>query len=179
MDIGVQEKRKTLIKNEVKNEVKNMKVNIGLKEQDSKVVAEVLNQLLADEHVFYIKTRNAHWNLQSADFHPQHLFLEEIYTEFATTIDDIAERIRTIGHFAVGTMREFLEITNLKELSGRKENSLGYIEELTKDLETIIRSIRENLQKEEVQNDLATEDFLTALLGEHEKTAWMLRSHLS
>ena len=153
-------------------------MNIGLEKKQTEHNAEVLNKLLADEHVFYIKVRNAHWNLISEDFHTQHLFFEEIYTELATVIDDVAERIRTIGHFAVGTMKEYLELSQLKEFSGHKKNSLEYIKVLTEDLETIIRSIRSALEKEEIQDDAATEDFLVALMGAHEKTAWMLRSHL-
>lgn len=153
-------------------------MNIGLEKKQTEHNAEVLNKLLADEHVFYIKVRNAHWNLVSEDFHTQHLFFEEIYTELATVIDDVAERIRTIGHFAVATMKEYLELTQLKEFSEHKKNSLEYIKVLTEDLETIIRSIRSALEKEEIQGDAATEDFLVALLGAHEKTAWMLRSHL-
>lgn len=156
-----------------------MKVNIGLKESENKVVAKVLNQLLADEHVLYIKTRNAHWNVEGADFHQQHLFFESIYTELEVTIDDVAERVRSIGHYAVGTMKEYLELSHLNEMTHVKNDSKGYIKELLSDFESIIMMIRSNLEKEEVQNDAATEDFLISIIAAHEKTAWMLRSHLS
>lgn len=156
-----------------------MKVNIGLKESENKVVAKVLNQLLADEHVLYIKTRNAHWNVEGADFHQQHLFFESIYTELEVTIDDVAERVRSIGHYAVGTMKEYLELSHLNEMTHVKNDSKGYIKELLSDFESIIMMIRSNLEKDEVQNDAATEDFLISIIAAHEKTAWMLRSHLS
>lgn len=155
-----------------------MKTNIGIKVEDTKAVAQILNQLLADEHVLYIKTRNAHWNIEGPDFHPQHLFLETIYTQLAENIDDIAERIRTIGHYAVGSMKEYLELTHLTEMGYNKNDSQGYIKELLADFESIIMFIRSNLEKEEIQNDAATEDFLVGLMAEQEKTAWMLRSHL-
>lgn len=156
-----------------------MKINIGLKESENKVVAKILNQVLADEHVLYIKTRNAHWNVEGIDFHQQHLFFESIYKELEVTIDEVAERIRKIGHYAVATMKEYLELTHLKEMTHVKNDSKGYIKELLSDFESVIKMIRSNLDKKEIQNDAATEDFLVSVIAEHEKTAWMLRAHLN
>ncbi|KAF5270941.1 hypothetical protein FQR65_LT17746 [Abscondita terminalis] len=67
-----------------------------------KKVAQALNILLADETVLYVKTRNAHWNIEGSDFHAVHLFFEEQYNRLSETIDDIAERVRSLGHYAVG-----------------------------------------------------------------------------
>lgn len=156
-----------------------MKANIGIKAKDSAAVAALLNQLLADEHVLYIKVRNAHWNVEGPDFHAQHLFFEEIYKALQELIDEIAERVRAIGHYALGTMKEFLSTTQLSEMKYAKHDSLGYIREIVADYEKIIIWIRENLDKVEEHGDDGTEDFLVGILEQHEKTAWMLRAHLA
>lgn len=156
-----------------------MKTNIGLKDKDTAAVAEVLNKLLADHNVLYVKTRNAHWNVVGPDFHAQHLFFETIYDALAETIDEIAERVRSIGHFAVGSMKEFLELTQLSETKPAKNDSHSYIKALLNDFESIIISIREDLDKIEKTSDAGTEDFLVSIMEAHEKTAWMLRAHLA
>lgn len=156
-----------------------MKTNIGIKEKDTKAVAEILNVLLADEHVLYVKSRNAHWNIEGPDFHAQHLFFESIYNELSALIDAIAERIRAIGHYAVGSMKDFLAITHLTEIRYQKNDSQGFIKELLVDIESVIISIREHIAAVgENHQDAGTEDFLVGIIEQHEKTAWMLRAHL-
>lgn len=155
-----------------------MKTDIGIKEHDTKVVAGILNKLVADENVLYTKVRNAHWNVEGPDFHAQHIFFEELYSELAEIIDEVAERVRAIGHYAVGTLKEFLELTQLTEMKYKKNDSQGFISELLNDYESLIISLREDIKLAEEHNDAGTEDFLVGLLEKHEKTAWMLRSHL-
>lgn len=156
-----------------------MKATIGIKEKDTQAVAAILNKLLADEHVLYVKVRNAHWNVEGPDFHAQHLFFESIYEQLGETIDEIAERVRAIGHYAVGTMKDFLALTQLTELRHNKNDSQGYIKELLADFEAIIIAIREQIDLVgDTHKDAGTEDFLVGLIEQHEKTAWMLRAHL-
>lgn len=156
-----------------------MKLGIGIKEENTKAVAEILNKLLADEHVLYVKVRNAHWNVEGPDFHAQHLFFESIYDELSVTIDDIAERVRSIGHYAIGTMKEFLELTQLSEMKVKKNDSQTYIKELVEDFDSIIAYIRGQIDVvADEHKDAGTEDFLVGLMAAHEKTAWMLRSHI-
>jgi starvation-inducible DNA-binding protein len=156
-----------------------MKTNIGIKEEDRKIVAEQLAKLLADEHVLYIKTRNAHWNVESADFHSKHLFFEVQYTQLEEFIDSVAERMRAIGHYAPATMKSFLQLTHLTEYSERTNDSSGFIKELLEDHESIIEFLRANINPfAEQYHDLGTSDFITGLMQDHEKMAWMLRSHL-
>ncbi|WDF70280.1 DNA starvation/stationary phase protection protein [Sphingobacterium oryzagri] len=156
-----------------------MKTSIGIREPDTQAVAAILNKLLADEHVLYVKSRNAHWNVEGPDFHAQHLFFETIYDQLGETIDEIAERIRSIGHYAVGTMREFLALSELSEIRHTKNDSQGYIRELLSDFEAIIVYIREQIDLiGETHKDAGTEDFLVGIMEQHEKTAWMLRAHL-
>lgn len=155
-----------------------MKVNIGLKEKDTAAVAELLNKLVADLNVLYTKVRNAHWNVEGADFHAQHLFFEGIYEGLAETIDEVAERVRAIGHYSVGSLKEFLDLTQLAEEKPKKNDSQSYIKILLNDYESIIITLRENIQITEKHGDAATEDFFIEIMASFEKTAWMLRSHL-
>ena len=156
-----------------------MKTGIGIKPTDTAAVAEALNRILADEHVLYIKTRNAHWNVEGRDFYAQHKFFEDQYTQLEEIIDEVAERIRAIGHFAVATMARFLELTHLTEQTRASNDSLGYIKELLEDHESIIIHMRQNIpQFEDAWNDIGTSDFITGIMEIHEKMAWMLRAHL-
>ncbi|HJY22493.1 MAG TPA: ferritin-like domain-containing protein, partial [Hanamia sp.] len=90
-------------------------LNTGISNANSKKVADDLNQVLADEVLLYIKTLKFHWNIEGRDFHALHLFLDEQYHQLQIIIDAVAERIRKIGHFASGSMKEFLAGTSLKE----------------------------------------------------------------
>lgn len=155
-----------------------MKISIGVKEDSCKKIVELLSVVLADEHVLYTKTRNAHWNVEGGDFHAMHVFFEEQYTELEQVIDDVAERIRQLGHYAVGSLKEFLELTRLSETSAGNNDSKTYIKTLLADHESIIMHIRENIEWIEEANDVGTADFLIAVMQGHEKQAWMLRAHL-
>lgn len=155
-----------------------MKANIGLEPKQAESIAEVLSSLLADEFVLYAKTRKAHWNVQGPDFHTVHVYFETLYHELEEYIDDVAERIRQIGHYAPATLKEYLELTHLTEERIEKNDSLSFIKDLLSDHESIIIFLRENIDKIEEEYDFGTSDFLTGLMEKHEKTAWMLRSHL-
>lgn len=152
---------------------------IGIQPKDLKSVAEALNVLLSDETVLYIKTRNAHWNVEGPDFHAQHKFFEEQYDQLEGIIDDVAERIRSLGHYAEGAMEAYLRLTHLTEMTRAKNDSQGFISELLKDHEAIINYLRENINRMANEwNDLGTSDYITGLMENHEKMAWMLRAHL-
>lgn len=157
-----------------------MQTNIGIKQEQLNQVAQSLNRLLADEHVLYIKTRNAHWNVEGADFLTKHRFFEEQYGELQDMIDDVAERIRTLGHYAEATMAAFLKQTHLTEETREKNDSAGFMKSLLKDHEAIIFHLRENIDRcANEWHDMGTSDFITGLMEKHEKMAWMLRAHLN
>ena len=156
-----------------------METGIGIKPENLAKVAHSLNRLLADEHVLYIKTRNAHWNVEGPDFHAQHKFFEEQYGQLEEIIDDVAERIRSLGHYAEATMQGFLKLTHLTEQTREKNDSGGFMKMLLEDHETIIIHIRENINLYANDwHDLGSSDFITSLMEVHEKMAWMLRAHL-
>ena len=156
-----------------------MNPEIGIKKENLSKVAQALSGFLADEFLVYLKTRNAHWNIEGPDFHQMHKFFEEQYEQLDETMDQVAERIRMLGHYAPATMRSYLELTHLTEQSREKNDSAGFIKELLGDHESIIIRLRENINLFSSElNDLGTSDFITGLMETHEKMAWMLRAHL-
>jgi len=156
-----------------------MKTQIGIKPENSVQVADTLNKLLADEHVLYIKTRNAHWNVEGPDFAAVHKFFESQYGQLEEIIDQVAERIRSIGHYAIGTMEDYLKLTQLNEKSSEGNDSLIFIKDLLSDHEAVIIELRENVnQFADDFHDVGSSDFITGLMETHEKMAWMLRAHL-
>ena len=155
-----------------------MKTNIGITEAHTQAVSAQLAKLLADEYVLYTKTRNAHWNVEGPDFHSMHKFFEAQYEQLDEIMDSVAERIRTLGHYAPGTLKSFLNLTHLTENSDNKNDSLSFIKELVEDHGSIIQFIRGNINAFAEYQDFGTSDFITGLLEEHEKMAWMLRAHI-
>ena len=156
-----------------------MKATIGITEENKAAVAGQLAKLLADEFVLYTKTLNAHWNIEGRDFHAMHIFLEEQYGQLQELTDSVAERIRSIGYYAPATLKDFLALTHLTEYSERKNDSLGFISELLEDHQSIIEFIRGNISPfMDDFKDAGSSDFITGIMEQHEKLAWMLRSHL-
>src|SRR5258705_10618027 len=156
-----------------------MNPEIGIKKENLSRITQALSGFLADEFLLYLKTRNAHWNIEGSDFHTMHKFFEEQYEQLDETMDEVAERIRMLGHYAPATMKSYLELTHLTEKSRQKNDSAGFIKELLGDHESIIIRLRENINLFASElNDLGTSDFITGLMETHEKMAWMLRSHL-
>jgi starvation-inducible DNA-binding protein len=157
-----------------------MKTNIGISEKNRQGATDILSKLLADEFLLYTKTLRAHWNLEGSDFHTKHEFFEEHYNAIKRFTDSVAERIRKVGHYAPGTMGEFLELTHLSEKYEGDNTSHDYIAALLEDHDSIIQFIRESVtQVEDDYKDIGTGDFLTGLMQEHEEMAWMLRATIA
>lgn len=152
-------------------------LNTGISEENSKKVADALNQVLADEFVLYTKTLNFHWNIEGRDFHALHLFLEDQYNQLQIIIDSVAERVRKVGHFSTGSMKEFLDSASLNEHSGTASVSENMIAELASDHDSLIRKTRTLISDfDEKYDDAGSADFITGIMKEHEKMAWMLRA---
>ena len=155
-----------------------MKVNIGITEKNRQAVAAALNQLLADEHILYNKTRNYHWNVEGPSFMEFHKLYEAQYGALAEIIDEIAERIRTIGHFAEGRLKEILKLASLDEPQAPVDQP-SQIANLIGDHEIVINKLRKMITDfDQKHKDIGSSDFVTGLLKQHEKMAWMLRSYL-
>lgn len=157
-----------------------IKPNLGITDEHLQAVANLLNTLLADEYVLYTKTRNYHWNVTGPHFGEYHRFFEELYNTTDERIDDIAERIRTLGHFPLASLKEFFGATRLLETKHQQSSSQQMMQELLNDHETLVRLLRNDVAATaERYKDAGTSDFLTGLMEEHEKIAWKLRAYLS
>ena len=156
-----------------------MKANIGIADKNLKAVATLLNTLLADEVILYIKTRQAHWNYEGNNFHEMHKFFESQYEELDEIMDSVAERVRQLGHFASGSLKDFISIGRLTEEKTSFSDQKKAVGSLLNDHETIIRVVRNEITETNDQyKDLGTADFLTGVMEQHEKMAWMLRAYL-
>ena len=155
-----------------------MDVDIGLSGQNREAVGQILNALLADAHVLYVKTRKYHWNVVGPQFRSLHELFEEHYKELADDIDEIAERARALGVKAHGTMAEFTRHARLEEDPGYPE-AMTMVANLVSDHSAVIKQLRTDIDRcEDDYHDAGTADFLTGLMEKHEKANWMLRAYL-
>jgi len=155
----------------------NMEINLGIKKEDREQIAAGLSKLLADSYTLYLKTHNYHWNVTGPMFNTLHVMFEQHYTELATAVDEIAERIRALGVKAPGTYREFAALTSIDEASG-DESAEDMIRQLVVGQEAVVRTARKVFPAADAANDEPTADLLTQRMQIHEKNAWMLRSML-
>lgn len=153
-----------------------MKVQLGLEEGETRNTADNLEIILADTFILYTKTLNFHWNIVGSNFAGLHAFFQEQYESLSGSVDDIAERIRTLGFKAPGTLVEFLKLTTLHEVKADL-NDAEMIQHLLNDHEALAKHIRKALKKMD-DLDVGSRGLLEGLVADHEKTAWMLRSHL-
>lgn len=154
-----------------------MDIYIGMTDAQRKTIADGLSKVLADSYSLYIKTHNYHWNVTGPQFNALHMMFEEHYTELAQAIDDIAERIRALGHLAPGSYREFEKLTSIAD-GDNTRSADDMVKDLVEGQETLVRTCRELFPAVEAADDQPSADLLTVRMQVHEKTAWMLRSML-
>jgi starvation-inducible DNA-binding protein len=154
-----------------------MNIDIGISAPERAAIAEGLARLLADSYTLYLKTHNFHWNVKGPLFNTLHLMFETQYVELAAAVDEIAERIRALGHRAPGSYAEFSKLTSIRE-----EQQVPSAEEMIRELvfgqEAVVKTAREIFPVAEEARDEPTVDLLTQRMNVHEKNAWMLRSML-
>ncbi|WP_396589284.1 Dps family protein [Bermanella sp. R86510] len=150
-------------------------INIGIKQASRESIAEGLKSLLADSYTLYLQTHNFHWNVTGPQFRELHLMFEEHYTELATAVDEIAERIRTLGVAAPGTYKEFARLSSIEEVEG-VPSAETMLELLTKGHEQVVKTCREVLKVASDADDESTAALVSDRMRIHEKTAWMLRA---
>ena len=155
-----------------------MKLNIALSDRSRNGVVALLKPLLADAHVLYIKTRKFHWNVTGLHFTELHKLFEAHYDALAEEIDEIAERIRSLGAMAPGSLAEFSKLARLKESLKDDLDANDMVAALLADHEALIHQLRSDVTTCGKLGDDGTADFLTGLMEAHEKTAWMLRATL-
>ena len=155
-----------------------MKMDIGIAETDRKSIAQGLARFLADTYTLYLKTHNFHWNVTGPQFHTLHALFMTHYTELWTAVDEIAERIRSLGYPSPGSYKDFAALTSVAEAEG-VPSARVMLEQLVTGHETVVRTARSVFPVAEKGGDQATLDLLTQRIRLHEKTAWMLRSLLT
>jgi starvation-inducible DNA-binding protein len=156
-----------------------MTPNIGMTDGDREAVVKILNTVLSDEYVLYTKTRNYHWNVVGPQFNDMHRFFETLYTALNEVIDAVAERARALGGRAFGSLAEFTKSARLTEDPGTVGSAKEMLAALLADHEALVITLRADVDTvTDEHEDAGTADFLTGLLEQHEKTAWMLRAHL-
>lgn len=139
-------------------------------------VVDTLNHILANEFTLFTKTLNYHWNVTGPRFHFLHEFFESQYKELLSVMDETAERIRVLGEAPVSTLREMRSDNTIIETPGKFMSADKMINDLLAGHMEIQRQINNALELKGI--DVGTEDLLINLLRAHEKSSWMLKSHL-
>lgn len=156
-----------------------MKANVGLNDKQRAGVVTLLMKTLADLAVLSIKTRNYHWNVTGPQFHDLHELFGKQYEALDARMDEVAEFVRYFGDKAPGSLAGFLALTRLAEPPWDNPGADQMIRNLLEDHEAIIRNLRKDIEAADGKHGAAdVADFLTGLLEDHGKTAWMLRSLL-
>lgn len=152
---------------------------IKLKEEKVKPVVDHLNDLLANYHIHYQKVRGCHWNVKGKSFFTLHLKFEELYTEALTTIDELAERILTLGKPPISTFKDYIKTAKLKEVDTIGMKDTAMVKEILEDMETLIGMERDILSITADAGDDGTNDMVNRFMQFQEKNTWMLRSFVN
>ena len=150
---------------------------IGLKETDCKKIAEKLNVLLANYSIFYQNTRGAHWNIKGNDFFTLHLKFEELYDGLILKIDEIAERILTLGYHPHHNFSDYQKLSTIQE-SKEVSNGNKCILNILESFKTIIDIQRDLLEITDKARDEGTNAQMITYISEQEKLVWMYNAYL-
>ncbi|MBJ6119408.1 DNA starvation/stationary phase protection protein [Pontibacter sp. BT310] len=152
--------------------------NIGLQKEDSKQIADKLNELLANYHLYYQNLRGFHWNIKGVNFFQLHAKFEELYNTALTRIDAIAERILTVGQQPLHTFSDYLRVSTIKEAANLSSDK-DTINTTHQNLTAILNLEREIMSLAAETGDEGTISLLSEDINENEKTLWMLNAFLS
>lgn len=153
-------------------------IDIGISDSAREALTEGLSRVLADTYTLYLKTHNYHWNVTGPMFQTLHLMFETHYNELALAVDLIAERIRSLGHYAPGSYKAFAKLSVIAEADGVPA-ATDMVRDLVVAHQLVAKTARSVFPAAETAADQVTMDLLTQRLQVHEKTAWMLRSLLA
>ena len=154
-----------------------MKIDIGMTTKEREKVAEGLLDFLADTYALYLKTQNFHWNMIGAPFIGLHLLLEKQYDELAEAVDEIAERVRALGHFTEGSFSAFKKRSKIPE-ENKRVSWKEMVKRLVKAHEFLAKRYRPFIGYSQRLHDEMSADMLIKRIASHEKAAWLLRSHI-
>ncbi|MCT8973646.1 Dps family protein [Microbaculum marinisediminis] len=150
-------------------------VHTGIPAADRKTIAEAISGILADTYVLVIKSHVYHWNVVGPLFQPLHEMTEDHYQNLFEACDDLAERIRALGHTAPLTDRQVLGDSAIR-IDKTAPTAGEMIKDLIADHEGLCRKMREAAETAEQKGDFVSHDLLTGRLTYHEKAVWMLRA---
>ncbi len=147
--------------------------------KEQKLSVELLNRLVANTSVLLMQTLHYHWNITGPEFNDYHKLLDDQYNMLFQDLDVVAERVRAVGGFALGSMKEMIKHADLKEDTGACPKPKQIITNLLKQYERHMSQIREGIiLLEEETSDFGSKKMLEDFLEKYEKTAWMFRSLL-
>lgn len=152
--------------------------SIGLDVELSKELAQKLNTLLANYSVFYQNVRGYHWNIRGQKFFELHLKFEELYNDLVLKIDDIAERMLTLGHAPEHRYSEYARLSSIKE-SAQVADGLAAVENILGSFKTVIMLQRELLDLSDKADDEGTNALMSDYIREQEKLVWMYSAFLN
>lgn len=141
--------------------------------------AEALKKVLGDTYALYLKTHGFHWNVTGPHFHTLHNMFEEQYREMWAALDDIAERIRTLGETAPGSGKALAGFSTIEEAGDAVPSAQEMLQILVADHEIWLKTAGEALETAREAGDDGSEDLLVPLISAHEKTVWMLKSSIA
>ncbi|WP_276134764.1 Dps family protein [Polluticoccus soli] len=153
------------------------KTRIGLDPNKSKALAEKLNLLLSNYQVFYINTRGFHWNISGEKFFELHVKFEQLYNDLATKIDEVAERIVTLGYPPIHSFSGYLKNSQIKEETNITEGKIC-VRMIVDSMQTILDSQREILHLSAELDDEGTNSLVSDYIREQEKLLWMYSAYL-
>ncbi|WP_299819632.1 Dps family protein [uncultured Pontibacter sp.] len=151
---------------------------IGLQKADSREIAEKLNELLANYHLYYQNLRGFHWNIKGVHFFQLHAKFEELYNGALTRIDEIAERILTIGQTPLHTFSDYVRVASITE-AGNISGDIETVRATQENLTLLLSLEREILSMAAETGDEGTVSLISEDINENEKTLWMLNAFLS
>ncbi|MFM2044073.1 MAG: Dps family protein [Pseudomonadota bacterium] len=155
----------------------SLPVQTGLPDAARKSLAEGLARVLADTYTLLGKTHGFHWNVTGPHFHSLHEMFQDQYEDLTEAVDDLAERIRALGHFSPGSLSQFLKLTDVEDEHGVPD-AIAMVGQLVRDNELITRACRQVVDTAQEAGDTVTEDLMNQRMAYHEKAAWMLRASL-
>ncbi|MCF6401531.1 DNA starvation/stationary phase protection protein [Chitinophaga filiformis] len=151
--------------------------NIGLEKKTSKELAHKLNTLLATYQLFYMNVRGFHWNIRGDKFFTLHAKFEELYTDALTKIDEIAERILTLGFTPTHAFSDYIEQSTVVEVKNEGKD-IVCVQHVLSGLQSLIEIEREVAAVSSEVGDDGTNDLITTYIREQEKLVWMYNAYL-
>ena len=149
---------------------------IGLKDKEVVEVVDHLNILLANYQIHYQKLRGCHWNVRGKQFFELHVKFEELYTNAQLTIDEIAERVLTLGKPPHSRFEDYIKESTIKEVNTIGMSDMAMVDEVLADMAKLIEIERDLLEASDAAGDDGTNDMVNRFMQFKEKTNWMLRS---